>query len=191
MGVATAEFNPLDNPELYDCISVGGVLCPGFCKIGDVKRKNSWDVKKGKGTLGGTITFVGREPVTFTVTFYLWLPSHFVAWGNFRKQFDFDPTKTAVTATSVFHPQLDDIDISSVVIEHITPIQHQGKNLYTIEVGMLEYFPPPKKAASGTPNGTKNGSASGANKPPGTPTDPIATAQQAEIAKLLAQAQGP
>lgn len=183
---ATADFNPLDNPELYDAVSIGGVLSPGVCIIGDVKRKNSWDVKKGKGTLGATITFTGREPISFSIEFLLWTPDHFTQWGTFQKQFEFDPTKKAVTAISIFHPQLSDLGIDSVVCESIGIKKDKGKKLWSVEIGLLEYFPPPKAAATGTPSGSK--SSSDANKPPGSPPDPIADAQQAEIANLLKQA---
>lgn len=185
---ASADFNPLDNPDVWDTIAVGSMVNPGICKIGDIKRKNTWDVKKGKGTLGATITFVGRDPIEFTITFYLWLPEHFTEWGEFRKQFEFDPTKKGVSAVGVFHPALADIGIDSVVTESIGALKNEGKNMWTIEVGLLEYFPPPKKAATGTPNGSKSSGANNGAKPPGTPSDPIADAQQAEIARLLKQA---
>ena len=186
---ATAGWNPLDNPELYDTVYIGGLPNPGICKIGAIKRKNTWDVKKGKGTLGATITFVGRDPISFTIEFQLWTPDHFTAWGSYRKQFEFDPTKKGVTAIGLFHPLLSDLGINAVVCESIGAFENKGKNLWVVEVGLLEYFPPPKAAASGTPTGSKNNT--DANKPPGTPTDPIADAQQKEIASLLTQAQGP
>lgn len=183
-----ADFNPIGAPDVWDDMVVGTMVCPGICKIGDLKRKNTWDVKKGKGTLGATITFVGREPVSFPVVFYLWTEAHFTAWDAFIKQFEFDPTKKKVTAIGVFHPALASININSVVIESIGAVKNEGKGLYSITVEFLEYFPPPKKAASGTPSGTKNSGSSGANKPPGTTAAPIVDAQQAEIERLLEKA---
>ena len=67
-------------------------------------------------------------------------------------------------------------------------VQAGSELLYTITVDLLEYFPPPKASAIGTPTGSAAGKGSNGAKPGG---DPIADAQQAEIAKLLAQAQDP
>lgn len=182
--------DPITNPEAWHVIEIGQSVSPGVCKIGEFKRAFQWDVKKGKGTLGGTITFVGRPPAKGTITFYLWTPDHFVAWDLFRPLLKYDPTKQAVQAVDIYHPSLADVDIHSVVVENIGNIMHEGQGLYSIQVDYLEYFPPPKTSAVGTPTGssanaggkgTKGGAA-------GDPPDPVADAQQKEIAALMKKA---
>ena len=182
--------NPIDFPQAWDVVLVGGSDSPGVCKVGEFKRAHEFDVKKGKGTLGATITFVGRPPAKGSVTFKLWTADHFTAWDNFRPLLKFDPTKKAIQAIDIYHPALADIDIHSVVTENIGSIVHEGEGLYSIAVDFLEYFPPPKASAIGTPTGSSSTSSANGSTP-GTPADPVADAQQKEIANLLSQASQP
>lgn len=188
MGQATSDFTPLTDPQLYDYVAIAGKASPGLAVVNDVKRQTEWDVKKGKGTVGATITLVTRPPIEFSITFYIYTQDQFKQWAEFRKVFEVDPTKSKVTALSIFHPILDDLGVTSVVCKSISGLQNKGKAMYAYEVELLEYFPPPKKAATGTPDGSK---ANGGKSATGTPPDPIADAQQKEIADLLKQAQGP
>jgi hypothetical protein len=62
--------------------------------------------------------------------------------------------------------------------------------MYTVTVDLLEYSPPPKASAVSTPGGSKS-TAGIPGSIPGTPTDPVADAQQKEIAALLKTASEP
>ncbi len=177
-----------DDPQAYDKVTIGGVECPGIVKGVDAfKTKREFDVKKGKGTFGATITFVGRPPATGSLTFLFWNKSQETAWISFRDQFKFDPTKKAINAIDIFHPWLNEIDMNSFVCEGIGAVKDEGKKLYSITVDLIEYFPPPNKNATGTPSGST--STGGKKDPSGTSDDPIASAQQKEIASLLKEAQ--
>ncbi len=177
-----------DDPQGYDTVTIGGVVCPGIVKGVDAfKTKREFDVKKGKGVFGATITFVGRPPSTGTLTFYFWRKDQETAWITFRDQFKFDPTKKTIQAIDIFHPWLAEIDMTSFVCEGIGAVKDEGKKLYSITVDLLEYFPPPNKNATGTPTGSTSGASK--NNPSGTSDDPIADAQQKEIARLLKEAQ--
>jgi hypothetical protein len=179
--------NPIAMPQDYDVVKIGGVECPGICVLSGFKRDTEWDVKKGKGTKGGTATLSQLPPAKGSIEFFLWTAFHFEAWDAiFRARFLYDPTKKTVNAVDIYHPALSVIDIYSVVTESIGPVVHKGKQLYSITVELLEYLPPPKKTATGTPTGS-NSKGGGAGKT-GKSNDPIADAQQAEIAKLTAEA---
>lgn len=176
----SASADPITQPRAWDKIQIGGVDSPGTCTVSEFKRAHEFDVKKGKGTYGATITFVGRPPAKGTVKFSLWAQDHFQEWKEFRKLLKYDPTKTTVTAIDIAHPSLRDIDITSVVTESIGNITPEGKGMYSCTVEFLEYFPPPPKSAVSTPAGSKGGTSGGAGS-----GDPVADAQQAEIAALL------
>lgn len=181
-------LSPLTSPQAWDVLQVGQSMSPGVAIVGEVKRAAEWDVKKGKGTYGAFVTYVGRPPGKASVKFLLWLPRHFTEWETFRPLLKYDPTKKAVQAVDVFHPAWSDIDFKSVVVESVGSIVHEGKGLYSITVEFLEYFPPPKRSAASTPtrsDPTKDGTT------PGTQPDPVADAQQKEIAALLKQAAAP
>lgn len=188
--MSSGDVNPFDFPETWDVIVTGQQTSPGICKVTGFKRAHEWDVKKGKGTLGGTLTFTGRPPAKGSVVFKLWLPSHFTAWDLFRPLLKYDPTRKTVQAIDIYHPALADIDIKSVVTENIGAIEHEGEGMYTISVDFIEYFPPPKASAVGTPSGSKSGVKKVGDKS-GTSDDPIADAQQKQIAALLEKANAP
>ena len=182
-------LDPITHAEAWHVVRVGQTASPGLAIPGEIKRKSEWDVKKGKGTFGSTITFVGRPPGTVSVEFLLWLPIHFAQWDAFRPLLKYDPTKKSVSAVDVFYPSWADVDFKSVVTESIGSIIHKGKGLYSATVDWLEYFPAPKRSAVSTPAGSKPTSTG--EKTPGTQPDPVGDAQQREIAALLKQAAAP
>ena len=54
----SGDIDPINNPSAWDTVTIGSQVSPGLCKVSDFKSKNEWDIKKGKGTLGATITSV-------------------------------------------------------------------------------------------------------------------------------------
>lgn len=153
--MASGAVDPISAPQVYDVIELGGLVSPGYCEVGEFKRKHTWDVKRGKGALGATITFVGVEPARGTIKFHLWTPAHFQQWEAFRTALKFNPTKKAVQPVDCWHPSLLDLDIKSLVTENIGNVMHEGGQHYTISVDFLEYLPPPKASAVSTPTGSK------------------------------------
>ena len=182
--------NPIDDPQSYDVVRIDGVENPGIIAPGGIsgfKRPTEWDIKKGKGTKGGTATLSQLPPAKGSIKFLLWSAFHFEAWDQiYRKRFKYDSTKKSVSAVDIYHPALATVDIHSVVTESISPPEHEGKGLWSITVEFIEYLPPPKKTATSTPTGSTSNT-TGGNKS-GKSDDPIADAQQAEIAALMKQA---
>lgn len=188
--------DPFSAPQDYDFVKIDGVENPGIIApkgISGFKRETEWDVKKGKGTKGGTATLSQLPPAKGSIKFLLYSKFHCEAWDQiYRARFKFDPTKKTKNAVDIYHPALAKLDIHSVVTESIGPETPEGLGIWSITVELLEYLPQPKKTVTSTPNGststgTKSGSANG-----GAPgDDPIADAQQREIARLMAEAQKP
>lgn len=192
--MATEQVNPLDAPQVFDVVELGGIVSPGICRVKGFKRPNKWDTKVGKGVRGATSTLTQFPPTTGTITFLLWLPEHFVQWALFRPLFLYDPTKAKVQAIDIWYPTLLDLNINSVVctdISALEPASDPPDGLWVCTVSLLEYFPAKAKSAVGTPSGSQaQGSAAGANgSPAGTPPQSAPDAQQQEIGKLLKQAQ--
>jgi len=189
-----ANLNPIDNAQDYDFCEVDGEENPGIIAPGGVtgfKRDTEWETKKGKGTKGGTATLVQLPPAKGSIKFLLWTAAHFEAWDQtFRKQFKYDPTKKTKNAVDIFHPILAKQDVHSVVTESIGPETSEGQGLWSITIDLLEYLPPPKKTVTGTPGGSGGKGGAKANGT-GKADDPIADAQQKEIAKLLEEAKQP
>ena len=180
-------ISPFVNSAAWDVIVVGGVTCPGYCKLDKVARKNEFDRKKGKGTQGETLTYVQKPAAEIKVTFYLWTTAHFVSWDSFRQLLKYDPTKKSVEAIEIYHPALADLEIHSVVTASLGVINHEGKGLFTVEVDLIEYFPPAKKSATSTPD--KSNSATDPKSTPGNTGNDAQSQLDAENRALLAEAQ--
>lgn len=188
MPSTAAVASPFEDPQAWDVVIVGGKKSPGYCEVTGFQRGNEWDIKKGKGAVGATFTFVQKPPAKGKVKFYFWLQSQADEWVDYRKLLKYDPTKKSIQAIDIYYPSLAEIDVNSVVTENIGATEHEGKGMYSITVEFIEYFP--VKAGSGVSSPT--GSASGPKTTnPGKSSDPIADAQQAEIAALLKKAGEP
>jgi hypothetical protein len=186
--LSSGGLDPLNNPQAWDVVVCGQVTSPGICMVGEFRRANEWDVKKGKGSFGATTTYVGHPPCTGKVEFLLWRPIHFVQWDTFRPFLKYDPTKKSIQAVDIYHPSLADVDVTSVVTEKIGNIVHKGKQLYSITVDFLEYCPAPARSAVSTPTLSQR---TQPGTTPGLPPDPVGDAQQKEIGDLLHTAQSP
>lgn len=143
--------NPFSQPQLWDQIWIGNVPSPGICLVGDFKRSYEWDVKKGKGSQSSTLTYTGRKPAKGQIKFLLFAAEHFAQWSAFIKLLQYDPTKKKINAIDIGHPSINFVGIHSVVTENIGNVIHEGKQLYSITVSFIEYFPPSNANAVSTP----------------------------------------
>ncbi len=167
--------NPIDDPELYDVISLAGTFSPGVVTITGHDRKHGWDIKKGSGQNGATTTRSSDDPIEFTCSFKLTDVEDFDAWPAFHALINSTVASKVPVALDIYHPDLAEQDIKSVVKATVMGTVHDGLGGQTKAVKFLEYRPP--KKAGGSPSGSK--SISGVS-------DPNAAAK-AEIAKLTEQ----
>lgn len=176
--------NPLDDAEIFDHIVIAGTTSPGVATVTGASRAYDWDVKKGKGSSGATVTFQGEPPAKFKVSLKLWRPEHFGAWDKLREILKTAQKGKKVEALDVVHPYLADLDVHAVVVETIGQLEHAGKGLFTVEISLLEYKPP-KKVGGGTPKTYKAAAWVHANP------EPAMSAQDKEILELLKKAMEP
>jgi hypothetical protein len=193
--------NPLRFPQAWDTFQVGAVTNPGIVPPGGItgfERSYEFDVKKGKGAYGGTVTFTQKPPSKGKITIHLWTMSQIDALETFIPLLQYDPTKKAVSALDIYHPSLSITGVRSVVTEDISPLIHEGKGLYSVTFSFIEYNPPPKASAVSTPTISRASASRGttlsaiaAGAPAGTTRDPVSDANERQIALLTQQAGGP
>lgn len=146
-------INPLDHPAAYDHIILGDALSPGVVKITGHDRKIGWDIKKGSGQSGATTTRSSDDPVEFTCSFFLADREDFDDWVEFLAVINSTVAGPTPKALDIYHPDLAEVEIKSVVKATLAGTTHDGMGGQTKVVKFLEYRPPVKKG--GTPKGAK------------------------------------
>lgn len=147
-------INPLDHEEAYNHIILAGVRSPGIVrKITGHDRKVGWDIKKGPGQSGASMTRTSEEPVPFTVEIYLADREDFDAWPAFLALINSTVSGPTPKALDCYHPDLVEQGISSVVKDTSFGTEHDGLGGQIKRVRLIEYRPP--KAKGGSPSGSK------------------------------------
>jgi hypothetical protein len=175
------DANPLDQPDAWDVVVLGGQPSPGppgYAVVSGASAPRKLDIKDGQGQSGATVTYKGEKLSQFTVTIYLVETSDWVAWFKWRKLLEKPPLGVAAKAIPIYHPALAALKIASVLIEEEGQPEPDGETgLYKVPIKMVQWKKP-------TPTlGTPQGSADGSNP---TPQD----AAEAKIADLAAQVRG-
>ena len=141
-------INVFDNEELYNVISLNGVTSPGKVTLSGHDRVVNWDVQAGPFLNGATTRFKSMPPIMFTASFYLVKdPSQgvddFALWPAFAKLINSTISNPrAPKALDIYHPDLSENDIKSVVKATIGGRTYDGKGGCTIAVKFQEYRPP-------------------------------------------------
>lgn len=178
--------DPNENP--FDTIVIAGEFMPGKADIGKPKRTFKWDKKEAPGTAGDSITYRGSRIVDFVIELTFWEAEQIDEWDVKRPALE--PNPKAIKALDVNHPVLERQKVFSIVVEEIVELFHVGKGEWHAQIGCTEYRPPPKVNATATPAGSASGAskdgAGAAAKPP-----TAKSAQEQEIARLLAEAKKP
>jgi hypothetical protein len=175
----------LDQDLSLSTVMLSLTRSPGVVVLARHDRPKRWTVKSAKGKTGASMTLEGDDPADFDATFYLSEPDHFTQWEGFQKLIEATTSTPKPFALPIYHPDLARNRITEVTNGGVGGMIHDGKGGATVKVTFKEYKPPKKKSsASPTAKGSAPGGAA-ATKP-----DPNAAAK-AELAALLAKAQGP
>lgn len=146
--------NPIDDEELYDVLILGGLASPGKVTLSGHDRKIGWDVKKGPGQSGASMTRTSEDPVSFTATIDLADQDDFDAWDEYKALIDATVSGKTPKALDCYHPDLAEQGIKSVVKDTTQGTQHDGMGGQRKVVKLIEYKPP--KPAGGTPSGSNS-----------------------------------
>jgi len=163
--------------------TLNGLASPGTIPRGGVKgfkRETGWDIKKGKGTQGATLTLKDMPPCHGSFTLQLFKDQDFADWDTFVVQaLSISPTQQKAQGLTVFYPAFSSIGLTQVVVAHYAAPEHVGKGLYHAVIDLIEWQPPPAASVVSTPSSTAPDKSSS-----GTPPDPRITQLQAQIGLL-------
>lgn len=146
--------NPLDHEDLYNHVILAGVKSPGMLrKISGHDRKIGWDIKKGPGQSGASMTRTSEDPIPFELEFFLAQREDFDAWPAFLGLIDSTVSGATPKALDIYHPDLAEQLITSVVKDTSFGTQHDGLGGQIKKIRLIEYKP--AKSKGGSPSGSK------------------------------------
>lgn len=161
-----------DTPDLFDVITLAGVQSPGVVSLSGHERAVKWDRKEAGGQDGESTTRKGVEACEFTATFSLVIDPSIgldeeIMWREgFLPVLNATFNGTLPQAVDIYHPDLVDVGIKSVVVRKIGGLVRDGKGGSKVTVTFLEYRPAKKKA-------TSKPKSKGVTADPKAPPDPL------------------
>jgi hypothetical protein len=182
-------LNPIDHPDQYDAIVLADQRSPGVCKLGGPMLDHGWEKQEAKGSGGGETIQNGAKLVEFTCELYLWRDEkvdHFARWVEWRPLLRRPVQKGAAKALDIYHPQLAELGVTSVVCSKEGSLEPDGAGGAKVKLTFLQYAPA-KPTAAGKPKGSTaqaGGAAAGPGKQKKEPRDPNAD-KKAEAQALL------
>lgn len=179
-------YNPALSYNAWITWQLSGVQCPGtLVRPGGLrgfKRETGWDIKKGKGTQGATLTLKDMPPVEGTFTNQLVTQQDFADWDNFVSAVLSTSAKDQqADGLSLYYPGLSSIGLNTVVVKNYSGPTYMGGGKFHVEVEVIEWQPPPNMSIVKTVAATAPD-----NPAPDTPPveDPRITALEAQIAAV-------
>lgn len=187
-------LNPIKYANAWMRFFMNGVQSPGTIPRGGIRgfeRKTGWDKKAGKGTKGATLTLKDAPPCEGAITLQLFTPQDFTDWDNFVETvLSIAPDKQKSEGLSIWHPALQAIGLTNVVVAAFSPPDHQGKGLYHVVISLIEWQQPPAVSVVSTVAAAATDQAGGdQNLAP--PPDPRIVALEAQIGLLTQAANAP
>jgi hypothetical protein len=155
--------DPVSNPSAYDKIILAGKESPGRAKLNFPTRDEGWEKQESKGEEGGETVPNGPKLIDFEVELYLWKErmrgiDHFARWEAWKPLLLKPVAKGARRALDIYHPQLDGLGITSVVVGTWTEPQPDGKGGGTVKLKFIQYKPSKPKSTK-KPSGSVAGPA--------------------------------
>lgn len=162
-------FDPVTSP--VDYVLLEGQRSPGLATISGAGSKLKWDERRGFALSGSRVVFRGTILARPTLTIRLYTAKHWSAWHRWRPLIQRPPVGERATASDIWHPILEDFDITAVVVESVSqPKQTTDDGEWTIEIKLIEHRAPVFTLENVDASAT-------------TPTDPV----ERRIAALTAQ----
>ena len=186
MAAPSPTLSPISNANDWMYFTLSGVNSPGTIALGGIKgfkRETGWDIKKGKGTQGATLTLKDIPPVEGKITLNLISDADFAGYDAFvASVLSISPKRQQAEGLTVFHPSFSSIGLTQVVVKHYTaPEEVGGKRKYQVEIELLEWQPPPAASVVSTVATTAPGAGAGPRQ-----QSPRVVALQAQVAALNA-----
>lgn len=133
-------FEPLTQP--VDHILLAGHRSPGIAVVTGAAASRQWDERKGFARSGARVVYKGNGLAKFTVTLQLFSAEDWKDWHAWRPLVQRTPAGERARAKDIWHPILEDLEVSSAVVEEVgQPVQNEAGD-WSIAIKFIEYRAP-------------------------------------------------
>lgn len=133
-------FDPIRNP--VDYIILAGERSPGIAEVHGASSPRRWDERKGYAQSGARVVFRGVGLSRFRVTLKLLTAEDWDGWHEWRNVVQRPPVGERARAKDIWHPILEDLGITSAVVEDVLQPEQDDKGEWIAEVRFIEYRAP-------------------------------------------------
>lgn len=146
-------WQPLTEP--VDYILLAGQRSPGLAEVTGADSVRELQERKGYGLGGATVVYKGIKLINPKVVIRLTTQADWDAWHEFAPLLKRAPTGRRARAMDIWHPILEDQDVTSVLVESVSqPVRTKDDGEWSITIAFKEYRPPQRMIS--TPDGSDN-----------------------------------
>ena len=143
-------FQPLTQP--VDHITLAGQRSPGVADLTDTLSDSDIQERKGYGLGGAYAVYKGLKIAYPKVTIKLVTSQHWDDWHAWRPLIARPPTGRRPRALDIWHPILEDLGITSVLVKSYTQPTQTGDGEWSVVITFVEYRRPQRALV--TPDGS-------------------------------------
>jgi len=144
-----------------DTFNLGPMTSPGKCEIIGASDGRKWDEQAGFGLSGAALVGGGAKLSHFAIKLTIWEPAGTIGgdwsqWQIFKKLVEKPLPGIRPPSWGIYHPQLADVGIDTVVVEDRTQWTQDEQGLWTMQIKFIQYRAPiimSVKAGPGVPAG--------------------------------------
>ncbi len=133
-------WNPIDNP--IDYMTLDDRRSPGLCTISKLSIPRTFMVQKGFGFTGAIVIYTGLDVAKFTATLRLDTRQDWDDWHAWKPLVDTPPRGTRPRAKKAWHPFLEMLGVSAVLVEKLHQPVISDDMSSTIAIDFIQYRRP-------------------------------------------------
>ncbi len=139
-------FNPITQPT--DKILLADRESPGIAVVTNASSPRKWDERRGYALSGARVVFRGLGLAKPIVTLRLLTDEDFEDWHAWRDLVQRPPIGRRQTALDIWHPILEDLGITQVVVEDVGQPNQVADGEWNIMIKFIEFRRPRRVPAS-------------------------------------------
>lgn len=131
-------FNPITDPVDYFLLQ--NRRSPGIAVVKNAQSLLRWDERRGYALSGSRVVYRGIGLARPIITLRLLTDAHFVAWHEWRVLVQRPPVgERGRLAKDIWHPILEDLDITKVVVEKVLQPKQVADGEWNIDIAFIEF----------------------------------------------------